>query len=42
LKQHLKIYNDSEVLYRIFKLFNMFYDKFSAEIEPKKDQAMIV
>lgn len=31
LKQHLKVHEESEVLYRIFKLFNLFYDKFSAE-----------
>jgi len=27
----LKVYDDSEVLYRIFKLFNLFYDKFSSD-----------
>ena len=29
----LKVYEDSEVLLRIFKLFNLFYEKFLAEKE---------
>ena len=29
LKAQLKVHEDSEVLLRIFKLFNLFYEKFS-------------
>jgi len=39
LRVLLKVYEDSEVLYRIFKLFNLFYDKFNSEIEQKKAAA---
>ena len=41
LRMHLKVFEDSEVLYRIFKLFNLFYDKFSAELEKQKDDMQI-
>lgn len=41
LRQNLKVYEDSEVLYRIFKLFNLFYDKFSAEEEKQKEEMQI-
>ena len=33
LKLHLKVYEDSEVLLRIYKLFNLFFEKFSTEKE---------
>jgi hypothetical protein len=29
LKNMIKVYDDSEILLRIFKLFNLFYEKFS-------------
>jgi endo-1,4-beta-D-glucanase Y len=41
LRQLLKVYDDSEVLYRIFKLFNLFYDKFSQEKEANKDEMQL-
>lgn len=33
----MKVYEDSEILYRLFKLFNLFYDKFSKEAEKKEE-----
>lgn len=36
LKQNLKVHEDSEILYRLFKLYNLFYDKFSKEAEKKE------
>lgn len=41
LRQLLKVYDDSEVLYRIFKLFNLFYDKFSQDKEANKDEMQL-
>jgi len=41
LRQLLKVYDDSEVLYRIFKLFNLFYDKFSTD-KPSEEAMLIV
>lgn len=42
LKQYLKMHEDSEVLLRIFKLFNLFYEKFShAQPEEAKQQEQV-
>lgn len=36
MRQLLRVYDDSEILYRIFKLFNLFYDKFNTDKDGKK------
>ena len=35
------MYDDSEILYRIFKLFNLFYDKFNSDKDAKKEEQMV-
>ena len=37
LKQAMKLHEDSEVLLRIFKLFNLFFEKFSAGSDSEED-----
>jgi hypothetical protein len=37
LKNLIKVYDESEILLRIFKLFNLFYEKFSVP-EKKEGQ----